>query len=348
MFKVDFVTLFASFGTFQGVFFSVLIWLRQGKAIYNRIFAVFLLVTSIRIAKNIVVHARDLDPGFQMPWELWRFLVNFGIAHQFAIGPLFLLYFYSRIRDDFRFKRSYLWHFLPYLLLALTSPWQPWAFWKHGGLWASYLSILIYYLVAVKIFYQTKGSSSIDNFPELKRWLQSLLIIAGLLMVAYSPALFKYIGYIGGSLLYAIGIYGVSVMVLTNGQLYPWFRSKYNGSTLNRAAIVTIAETLQKLMTEQRLFTDSGLALKDVASQIGIAPHRLSQVINKHYGMSFSDYVNQFRIEAAKSMLTDPEKANLKIAAIAYDCGFGALSSFNTIFRKHTGQTPSNFRKKAH
>jgi len=61
---------------------------------------------------------------------------------------------------------------------------------------------------------------------------------------------------------------------------------------------------------------------------------------------SFYDYINHYRVEEARQLLIDPGKAGYKISSIAYDAGFNSVSTFNEVFRKFTGLTPSQFRKK--
>ncbi|MEX0361710.1 MAG: helix-turn-helix domain-containing protein, partial [Allomuricauda sp.] len=69
--------------------------------------------------------------------------------------------------------------------------------------------------------------------------------------------------------------------------------------------------------------------------------------INENEHKNFSEFVNEFRIEKAKQMLADPKHQQDKIVAIAYDCGFGNVTSFNLAFKAKTQLTPTAFRKQA-
>jgi two-component system response regulator YesN len=62
----------------------------------------------------------------------------------------------------------------------------------------------------------------------------------------------------------------------------------------------------------------------------------------KHYGMSFTDYINRKRLEAASAMLLKPDTS---IAEVALACGYPTVTYFNRIFRKFKGMTPSEYRK---
>lgn len=348
MFRLDWLTLIAAFGSFQGLLFAVILWFRKKNEVSNRIFSLLLFVTSIRIAKNIVVHIRELDPELQMSLELWRLLVNVGLTHQFAIGPLMVLYLFSRTQPKFTFSKKFIWHFVPYFLLLATSPFQAWAFWRDFALHASYVSILFYYLWAVWIYRNhTRKQDYTVEYPG-NRWLRDFLIIAGLLLLVYSPALFKYSGYIGGAVLYAIGLYAVSAIMLQENRFVSYFQSKYPGSSVTPEKVDLLLKKLENKIQIERCFLDSELSLSKLATDLEISTNALSQVINSTYKQSFTDFINLQRIEEAKLLLADPEKRQEKIATIAYDSGFNSLSRFNTVFKEAMGLTPSAFRKQAH
>ena len=88
------------------------------------------------------------------------------------------------------------------------------------------------------------------------------------------------------------------------------------------------------------------LTIYDLSNQLQIPRHFLSEVINEHLGKNFYNLVNDYRVEEVKGRLEDPRFKHLTILAIAYDSGFNAKSSFNTIFKEKTGMTPSEYQKK--
>ncbi len=91
-----------------------------------------------------------------------------------------------------------------------------------------------------------------------------------------------------------------------------------------------------------------GLSIGVVAQELGSQEHRLRRLINTRLGhRNFADFVNGYRIEAAKTRLVDPTKAEVTIASVAFDLGFGSLSPFNRAFRAATGLTPTAWRKAA-
>ncbi len=102
---------------------------------------------------------------------------------------------------------------------------------------------------------------------------------------------------------------------------------------------------LEGLMAEQKPYLDSDLNLMKLADMLEISSHQLSHVINKGYNENFFQFVNKFRVEKAKRMLADSQNDKLSILGVAFEAGFSSKTSFNTTFKKMTGQTPSEYKK---
>ncbi|MNY70445.1 Melibiose operon regulatory protein [compost metagenome] len=78
---------------------------------------------------------------------------------------------------------------------------------------------------------------------------------------------------------------------------------------------------------------------------MNVPVRELSVLINHQLGQHFYDFVNTYRIENAKEILKDSSKSKVTILEILYEVGFNSKSSFNSAFRKHTGNTPTEYRK---
>jgi YesN/AraC family two-component response regulator len=96
-------------------------------------------------------------------------------------------------------------------------------------------------------------------------------------------------------------------------------------------------------MTHQKPFLKNDLRLSDLADSIGVSSHELSQHINREFKMNFYDFINGYRVEEAKKLLRQ-NPANPKMLAVAFDVGFNSKATFNRVFKKLTGQTPSAFK----
>ena len=97
-------------------------------------------------------------------------------------------------------------------------------------------------------------------------------------------------------------------------------------------------------MNNEKPYLDSDLTLQKLAKAVSISHHHLSQTINEQLNQSFIDFINAYRIEAAKRMLVDPAKKHYSILAVSEEVGFNSKSAFNTAFKKHAHTTPSEFR----
>ena len=84
--------------------------------------------------------------------------------------------------------------------------------------------------------------------------------------------------------------------------------------------------------------------MQDLAGDLGLSVHYLSEVLNSRLKQNFSDLINSYRIKEAIKMLKDPNYENEKIINIAYDSGFNNKASFNNAFKKYTGMTPGKYK----
>ena len=98
-------------------------------------------------------------------------------------------------------------------------------------------------------------------------------------------------------------------------------------------------------MKVEKPYLDGDLSLPKLVEQFDVHPNYLSQVINEREHKNFYDYVNAYRVEEFKRLISDPQKRNLTILALAFECGFKSKSAFNKCFKKMTGQTPSEYMK---
>lgn len=71
----------------------------------------------------------------------------------------------------------------------------------------------------------------------------------------------------------------------------------------------------------------------------------ISQIINEKYDKNFNTILNELRIKEARRLLTDRNYSNYTIEAIAMKVGFKSKTTFNPIFKKFTGITPSQYQK---
>jgi AraC-like DNA-binding protein len=109
--------------------------------------------------------------------------------------------------------------------------------------------------------------------------------------------------------------------------------------------LVEVKSQVHELIIKEELYLDTDLNLGKLAHKLDITSHQLSYVINNGFNQNFYSFINKFRVEKAKNLLADKELNKYSIIGIAFESGFNSKTSFNTTFKKITGQTPSEFKK---
>lgn len=100
-------------------------------------------------------------------------------------------------------------------------------------------------------------------------------------------------------------------------------------------------------MEQEKPYLAPALTLDKLALQLKMQPRILSHLINRHFACNFFEFINSYRVEESKRMLSDPTCAEKNMLDIMYDVGFNSKATFNTLFKKKVGMTPSEYRKQA-
>ena len=103
-------------------------------------------------------------------------------------------------------------------------------------------------------------------------------------------------------------------------------------------------QKLELLCKDQHIYTDSTLNREKVAEKLGISAGYVSQIINTITGDNFANYINQYRIEAVKEMISNSEYENYNLLTIGLESGFTSKTTFYKAFKKVTGQTPNEYK----
>ncbi len=112
------------------------------------------------------------------------------------------------------------------------------------------------------------------------------------------------------------------------------------------AAMKSLFDTIEKKMSDEHLYRTNGLTLETLAEAIGSNRTYVSRAVNMFAGVSFSRYVNHFRVEEAVKRLSDPA-SDILVKELAYSLGFRSDSVFSKVFKSETGMTPNEFRRSA-
>ena len=114
---------------------------------------------------------------------------------------------------------------------------------------------------------------------------------------------------------------------------------------LNKQEIQSHVAALSEVMDKEKMYLHETLSLRTLATRLKIDPNLVSYVLNNVLHKSFYDYVNEFRIEEVRRKIDDPAYSHLKMVEIAFECGFNSKATFNRVFKKFTGKSPSEYKK---
>ncbi len=120
---------------------------------------------------------------------------------------------------------------------------------------------------------------------------------------------------------------------------------KYASSTLTTDKKKDLFLRFEKLMTEEKIYTDNLLTKEKAAELLGTNRTYLSQVINEETSQTFTQYVNSCRAKEAVRLLSDPEN-NTPLKAISAQLGFNSMTTFYHQFQLITEMTPAQYRSK--
>ncbi len=122
-------------------------------------------------------------------------------------------------------------------------------------------------------------------------------------------------------------------------------QEKYSSSSLSDEKSIELFRHLERIMRENKVYKDNMITKDKVSEMLGTNRTYLSRIINEQSNLSFTHYVNSFRIEEAVRLLSDPENAT-PLKAISADLGFNSISTFYNLFQSSIGMTPSQYRNK--
>jgi ligand-binding sensor domain-containing protein/AraC-like DNA-binding protein len=150
--------------------------------------------------------------------------------------------------------------------------------------------------------------------------------------------------------LFALVSIVVGLYFFVKKQLYlRKLKQKYRNSTLDPEKAERYLKKLIHFLEVEKLYRDEAITLISLAKRMSIAPRYLSQIVNEQLNKNFRELINGYRIEEAKELLTNPGKKerDFSIMAIAFEVGFNSKEVFNRTFKKYTGMTPTEYKRKA-
>lgn len=327
---------------------AILFTAKSTNKLANRLFAFFLLVTSI-----------DFTGFFlEIPIQ-YTFLNAFKISSVLLQLPLYFLCVRAMCFHNFKLGKIHLLHSLPFFLFLLLF--SVLGFSDELSLTYEIGAQLQYYLYITGVFYALTQYKKInlENYSlkgETYTWLwrtTSLFLFGNCVVLLRGVVTYfqqhEILFYLNLEItLFALCLICWFVLkTIRNPELF--LRVDKNIPSPQKPILVEKEEHVEEVahlaqyMTEHKPYLAEDVSLQHLAKQVGVPEKQLSFLINRVIGKHFFDYINEYRIEDAKTLLK--ERTDLTVQEIMYQVGFNSKSSFYTAFKKHTTQTPTVYRK---
>jgi AraC-like DNA-binding protein len=115
-------------------------------------------------------------------------------------------------------------------------------------------------------------------------------------------------------------------------------------STIQEESI--LAQQIHTLLVEEKRFLESSLRVADIARELDVPEYRIHAIMLNHFNAkNFNHYVNQMRVEYAKTILSAPDKCDWPVLVVGIESGFASAAPFSRAFKEFSGCTPGQYRK---
>ena len=301
-------------------------------------------------------------------------LISFFISDYLIIliGPILFVYIKSLFNDDKNLMKKNIFHFI----IPLTIQLLLFGFFEFDFYLSSLelieffiilifedLYLLIYAILSYTIFIKYNNAKKLiySNFKGKDlNWVKYMLI--GVIIVTTANIISSLYTYnqpnteLENIILITIlvilfisflGYYGIAqTRVLLPDFLIDSTKNNKNHTTINidKESIEKYIKTIELILTKNQIFLDENLTLSKLAKLTALNEKKLSAIINKEMNTSFYNLINLYRIDEFKKRIVSDKYNNLTIIGIAYDCGFKSKSTFNRLFKKSTGVSPSDYK----
>lgn len=348
-------------GLSQALFAGIIIGTKKGLNSADKILSAWLILMSIEFATfGIDTLLFDNQHILSNPFLLFN--------------PALYLYTFSLTRKNFRLKWVHLLHLVPYLFFETLSyillEFQQVDYYleRNSTLWyrilfagASFISWITYSLLSIIKLHRHRIEiqnefSTIESYKRIS-WLLFVLIFYSLywmttvgigvynLIVHKSKYLLVYNYSLLLLLTYILGFYGLKQKTIFGNSNNSNKNEKYFRSRLQENYKQEVKQKLLDLFDSEKIYLDSELNIGKVADTILVSRHELTEVLNSVLQKNFYQFVNEYRVEAVKKMLSNPGSNNISIEAIGFDCGFNSKSTFFSVFKGITRMTPAQFKE---
>ncbi len=361
---------------FISAFQFVLLANKKAKSFPDSILTVWMFITAIHLVSYYL--------NFLGYWDKYPHLVGTTVPFPFLYGPLLYLYILYSLRSEHHLRKKDYLHFIP-SILSLLYMCKFYFFYSEdekrlvdsGEIndFTLFIKIQLVAFIISAISYSILSYRLLNNYKQLidtnfsndehinLNWLKGFIWgVVAIFFTAIAITISRdflgidysfnpdYIIYSMLSLaILLLGYYGIrhqnifvdNVIVETENIFQ---KSGYKNSGLKENEALKKYNLLLILMKDKKPFLQPKLTLNMLAELLETSPNHLSQIINQYEQQNFNDFVNKYRIDEFIDKASNNK--NYSFLANALDSGFNSKSTFNNVFKKMKGITPSQFMSK--
>lgn len=258
----------------------------------------------------------------------------------YMVAPSFYFYARSLLKAQDNFKAIHLLHFVPLISILLTS--QRWSFMLAFVVGCGYLLWLLKTIHALRQFK--------DQFKS------EMLLLSVVFVVAVCVSVLAFITPLDQQWFYELYASAIGVALLMVALVISYkpslsetvseiAKKAYSVSTLTAIDCEAKIRLLEELMNKDLLYQQSNLDRQTIATELDLSTHQLSELMNTKLQKSFSSYLREHRINAAKKLLVEQPSAS--VLSVGLEVGFSSQSNFYDAFKEIVETTPAKFRKQA-
>jgi AraC-like DNA-binding protein len=323
----------------------------------------------------ILFISTDVGEYISEKW-LWLYTINILENTIILIPALLYISVYHFVHTPANFLKKHYLLFLPFLFIVILRTFSIWAETYSLALEnfidnLDFIFLIGLYIFSLIVFYWVvkmlvnHHKNVLDFHANTQgvdlNWLYKLMFVFPIFFIAQvvfnfssnqyylinisDTAIFLVLFYCGFHIVQQREIFDLTMQgkVLAEKEITEQIDAKKEG-LIDEQLMLEIANNLEKVMKEEKPYLNKNLSLNLLADKLNSSTHILSYVLNTHHKVNFYNYINNFRIHYCKALLKNPKKQHLSIEGIAFESGFGSKSTFNTLFKKQSGMTPTQYK----
>ncbi len=366
----EIITYVFAIGAAQAVFLFFILWKKKENSFANKLLAVTMLIFALDLSGGVLFLSGYL---IYAPWFL-----GLNNSFPYLYGPLIYLYVIFLIHKQKSFVKFDYFHFIPFFLVQLygflffyfegaeyqlnlinfTSK-LPWHINLIGMLipfhGITYMGLTV--INAIKYNRRIKNSfSNIENIDL--SWF--LYLIIGTAVIWIVVLLSYFLDFVYGEenqanlliyitlsiFLYTFAFKSYKQPEISLGDSVKESNKSYKKSGLTKEKADEILKNILGFISDEKPYLNTKLSLSQLADKLNISSHNISEVINTKLSQNFYDFINSYRVEEVKKLIEQDDNATYTILAHGFEAGFTSKSAYYSAFKKFTGQTPAQYRKR--